>query len=244
MKGHCVTMWLRLTLKYSVPTSIVTITVENGVTFHVHKDVLTLDCAYFDKALNGPFLEAQSQSINLDDISSESFGLYVDILYKFTADFRNLDMLKGRLGSNNGYSWRELLEIWKLSDRFLNPKLMGVARQILEYRLRCISWSVWKYHYQFADWEKIKGLAGNLQEGFRFCKTADLPFKDEFVTALMSCPPQVFAQIVADLDDDFKTAATQRFAMRFADPSVTAARKRVVGEDEGENGPAKKQKED
>lgn len=55
--------------------SIATIKTKGGITFHLHKDILTEESACFDKALKEPFIESQTQLIDLDDIEPRYFGI-------------------------------------------------------------------------------------------------------------------------------------------------------------------------
>lgn len=245
MKVHSLTTWLRLTLKYSVPTSIATITVKDGATFHVHKDVLTDNSAYFDKALNGPFVEGRTQSINLDDVSSHSFGLYICNIYKIAA--LSDGEVKLRAEDDSGasfYSWEELLGIWKLADRFLSPKLLELAQKALQDRFQAQSVQHWARRYTSNKWETLNQLIGDMQTGFRLCKVEGIPFEKDFVAAVSNCPPQMFAKIIGQLDADLRSAAIEAFALRFADRQITKERKRKMENDEYEQKSAKKQRKD
>lgn len=211
--------WLKL-ISSSASTPIVTISVVGGVKFYVHKTVLTQNSTYFDKALNGCFLEGTTKSINFDDIDAETFGNYVNVLYQavLTREFTLHDM-KVSSGSQTYYSsqLKYLLRFWQLADRFLDPKMKAVAENCIDLRLGHFSVSSWNEYYECSA-TKTKHLVnrfGNLQHAFSFCKLMNIPYQDQLVTALANCPPQVFAEHVEPLNEDFKTAVTKAFALRF-----------------------------
>ncbi|KAK7745455.1 hypothetical protein SLS53_002953 [Cytospora paraplurivora] len=63
----------------SEPQDVVIIKVE-GEAFKVHKALLVKDSKYFEEALNSRSLEAQTQTIDLEDVKKDDFALYVDVL--------------------------------------------------------------------------------------------------------------------------------------------------------------------
>lgn len=222
---------------------MVTITVKGGETFTFHKDVLTKDSPYFDKALNGSFAESQTQSINLDDIEPECFGLYAGLVYPTT--LVNVPVTLRQVWTRRStyrFSWTTLLRVWQLADRFLNRKILDMAKTELDLRFQELSVDRWLSRYQSQDWGYVKSYVSGLDTAFRICEDGGLPFRQEFVTGLSNCPPQVFAEYVESLSDDFKTAAIKEFALRHADPKVTPGKRRK-GEMKKAEGSAKKQKQ-
>ncbi|ROW09023.1 hypothetical protein VMCG_02857 [Cytospora schulzeri] len=208
------------------PVSIVSITVKGGQTFHLHKDILTKDSAYFQRALDGPFIEGQTQSIDLDDIEPKHFGLYASLVYPtsvVTGTVRLSDVWT--LRTMTKWFWTDLLRLWQLADRFLNSKIKEIAKSALFERFEGLSARRWLSRYNNKSWSYIKNFVSELNWAFRLCKEECLPFERNFVTGLSNCVPQVFAECLELLDDDFKTKATVTFALRHSDPAVTAKKR-------------------
>lgn len=210
--------------------------------FHLHKDVLTNDSAYFKAALDGPFFEGQAQSIDLDDIEAAHFGLYVSLAYPTALSMKAVSLRDvWTLENTTKCSWTDLLRLWQLADRFLNSKIVAVAQAELNERFIELSVDRWLSRYQNKAWPYIKKYVSDLNCAFRLCQDENLPFQDKYVTGLSHCPPQVFAECVEELDDDFRSAVTKAFALRLADPLLTA-RKRMRDETKEARRLAKKQK--
>lgn len=220
---------------------MVTITVKGGKTFMFHKNILTKNSLYFDKALNGDFAESETLSINLDDIEAENFGLYACLVYPTTVvnvplTLRQIWIRKSTIR----FSWKTLLRLWQLADRFLNRKISDMAKTELDTRFQELSVDRWLNRYQTQDGAYVKSYVSLLDEAFRICEDEGIAFDCEFVTGLSNCPPQVFAEYVEELSDNFKTAVMKEFALRHADPKVTAKKRRMEEMKKAE-GSAKKQ---
>lgn len=227
-----------------MPVSIVTIKVKGGQIFHLHKDVLTQDSEYFDTALNVLFIEEQTQSIDLDDIEPEHFGLYVSLLYPTTLSRETVKLhdIWTRENEKKLY-WVDLLHLWRLADRFLNSKILAVAKSGLEERFGELSVDRWLARYNKYRWLGIKLYVSRLNKACRLCINEDLPFEDDFVTGLSNCPPEVFAECMPSLDENIKTQVAVRFALRHASPTEMA-NKRTRDEQRETRTSTKKQKRD
>lgn len=218
----------------------------HGETFNVHKDVITQDCLYFQIALSNPnFIEGQTQTIDIDDVPDETFGLYLSVAYTVALS-KTPVVLPAQTWDDTRcdfYTFGEILRLWQLANRFLNHKVEEVVKTALDSFFDGYNIGAWLYRYKHLEWQRIRKEVEVLQEGFRICKKDYIPFGGLFVEALSNCPSQVFEKIIADLDDDFRCATTQAFARRFADPRLTQKRKRYVGDEEETQEPAKGQEE-
>lgn len=226
----------------SSPMSIVTIKVKGGQVFHLHKEILTKDSTYFDTALNGQFIEGQTQSIELDDVESRYFGLYVAVQHDISQPHSQLaifSVLKST--EQRPFRFRDLLSLWQLADRFLNDRIKFIAHTSLYRRFAKSEARNWVSTYETQDRKKIRKSVMAIQSSYQFCIRENLPFQDKLVTAFANCPPQLFAEVVGSLDEDFRQAATKAFALRFASPSVTENR-RKRDEEEAVQEEAKKRK--
>jgi hypothetical protein len=87
--------------------------------FTIHKDFLCFYSPFFASAFNGPYKEGKTQTMILDEIDLEAFGMFVYWLYQrklptHTVDFEDVDLV-------------HLANIWILGDRFLIPSLQNNA---------------------------------------------------------------------------------------------------------------------
>ncbi|KAJ4409420.1 hypothetical protein N0V82_009487 [Gnomoniopsis sp. IMI 355080] len=219
--------------RYISSQPIVTISVRGGGKFHVHKSILTQNSAYFDRALNGPFMEANTQSIDLDHVSHEAFGQYVNILYQaaYTEDFTLCDVFtrphRQMIFTNLGL----LLPLWRLADYFVDPKMKALVEDGMNFCFSLLTVSGWEDSYERpGSAARFTARFKSLQTAFTDCKENNIPYQDKLVTALANCPPQVFAENVEELsDEEFKKAVIKAFALRFvgieASNKVTKAKK-------------------
>lgn len=224
-----------------VPVPIVSIAVKGGQVFHLHKDILTMHSAYFKAALDGLFVEAQTQSIDLDDIEPEHFGLYASLLYPTTVLVDPVSLDDVWIPNNmNRWPWTDLLRLWQLADRFINNRIKRIAKHALDERFEELSVRTWMGRYKNRSWSYIKEYVAQLNCAFVLCKDENLPFQGYFIKGLGSSPPQVLAECVKLLDDDLRVPVTERFALRFADREVTLQKR--AKDEERETREAKKQK--
>lgn len=221
-----------------------------GKAFTVHKVLLVKDSDYFEKALNGPFVEAQTRTINLgDDISSAQFGVYVDVLYRSYVDkgykFRPgvLDLHKAafytepkqKVGPRSQILW-----LWRLSDRFLNKRLLEIAEVSFKWFIRNFTVLKWEAMYTgrgHTDHQLLSRIT-SLQDAYQHCVEHDLPQMDEIVRCTANMPLQLFTKHYDDLDDDFRTVVMKQLMKRFENPNL---KRPFEGDDEGTT-PAKREK--
>ncbi|ROW16189.1 hypothetical protein VPNG_01766 [Cytospora leucostoma] len=204
------------------PQAIVTVKVE-GQTFKVHKKILVTNSEYFEKALNGPFLEAQTQTIDLeDDVKKDDFGLYVDTLYRwyFAKNFHPGDApLNQRFGTLH-----VALHFWMLSDRFLNIHMRDTTAEWLKGFILSFTVPNWKSWYDttppFVPSATLNLWVLRFQLGFNDCQTYTLPFTEMIVQAAANMPPELFSSVHDMLEPEFRSAVTKKFIRRFVDPKL------------------------
>ncbi|ROW16192.1 hypothetical protein VPNG_01765 [Cytospora leucostoma] len=165
-------------------------------TFYVHKDIIIKDSAYFDRALNGPFKEGQSQSIEFEDIPSWAIAEYLRIKQESShvPDYklRGTHHIEGRQCL---YPLVRLMELWQLADRFLDTKFMPLAEEALERQWALYSIAAWTHYYRSGQDATTLGLHTHC------------------VTGCANMPPQVFAHVfpaIGGLDPDFQAEDDQQ----------------------------------
>lgn len=209
-------------IPYSSPTPIVTISVMDGVKFYVHKTIMTENSEYFAKALNGPFLEGSTQSIDLDDVLPGLFGRYVNTMYlavlsPLTAEIAPYNVESCKCHTSQ---LQNCLRHWQLADRFLDSKMMAIAEKSINFisgdHLSVDRWTE-DYIQNDEHLERFWARFVNLQSAFYLCKEESIPFQEHMVTALANCPAQVFAEHVERLEEGFRTAVTKAFALPHVD---------------------------
>ena len=214
-----------------MPTQMITIKVKEGETFCIHKNVLVQHSEYFKKALDGPFIEGQTNLINLDDIPAHDFGLYVGTIYPLALSRSELELQNiwpiQNPENHPQHPWKPILLLWQMGDRFLNVKVMSIAKAELAAKLSAYSVCEWKMRYEHTSEASCRHRMLRLQYAFRLCQDGGQPFEQSLVTAASNAPPQVFAACVDDLENDvFKSQVTKAFALRFADPVSTAKKRK------------------
>ena len=108
----------------SDPQPIATVDVHFGdetKSFPVHKNFLTHYSPFFKKALDGNFLEGQTQTVNLHDTKPRAFGLFLGWIH--TQKVENEHGLPPRNA--------DLIHLWILADKLLIPALQNEAIQIM-----------------------------------------------------------------------------------------------------------------
>lgn len=221
---------------------MVSIKVKGGESFDLHKNILAKDSAYFERALNGPFTEGQTQSIDLDDIEPSHFGIYLSVAYPVALVIGKLslgDIMTSKECKRIG-TWLYLMRLWQLADRLHNVKVKAIAKGEMYNRFMSYTVHGWLSMYQRYPWSKVALVVSRMNSALILCQNEDIPFHDDFITAISNCPPQALTDCLELLDDDFKSAVTKKFALRFADPAVTAKKRKNVAERDV-TGSAKKQ---
>lgn len=132
--------------------------------------------------------------------------------------------------SNSAYHpWPLILRLWMMGDRFKNEKITDIAAFELHAKILEHSIEDWQMIYEAESDADLKARMLGLQSAFQFCNDNGLKFKQWFVAAAKNAPPQVFAEIVDELQGIFKSKVTKAFALRFADYEAMA-RKRILSE--------------
>ncbi|KAH7382019.1 hypothetical protein BKA64DRAFT_218554 [Cadophora sp. MPI-SDFR-AT-0126] len=110
------------------PQPIVTIHVIGGdyekQSFKVHKNYICHYSPFFEAALNGPFIEGQTQEVDLTDTPPFIFGTFVNWLYT-----QKIINRSGKLPSCISLS-----ALWILADKLLVPSLQNQALSALNAR--------------------------------------------------------------------------------------------------------------
>lgn len=202
-----------------MPQDIATIIVEDQE-FKVHKSLLTEDSRYFDRALNGSFLEGETQTINMgDDITVKEFGLYVDTLYRssFAESFRLYRTTKLNLAACEEY-----LLLWKVSDRVLNQRIRDLVQEALVYVTSEFSVANWEQWYEEpGNSDQFLGqIVFTVQKAFRLCQEFNIPWQDSFVECASNMPVQLFTEQYDKLDMDFRTSVMKKMFKRYENPDL------------------------
>lgn len=201
------------------PQDIVTIVVE-GKKFHVYKALLTADSQYFERALNGPFVEGNTQTIEMgDDVTSKEFGIYVDTLYRsfFVKDSPFRPFVRPGFSTS-----KQCLALWKLSDRFLNKRLQTIARQALQPGASMYSRANWESRYKDPGTSDsyLEIMVLSLQEMVQLCEESNVPWQEIFVEYASNMPIQLFTELHDKLDIGFRTPVMQKILKRYENPDL------------------------
>ncbi|KUI63282.1 hypothetical protein VP1G_10435 [Cytospora mali] len=207
-------------------TQVVTLKAQDK-TFYVHKEILTKNSPYFDKALNGPFTEGQTQSITFDDIDPNSLAKYIRLLQQvaYVPDFK----LRARGPSAARvylYPMEALLKLWELGDRFLDETVLAIIEESLDAHWDVNSVKGWSQAYLEFPRGCLRTHLSDLAMMYTLCKERSIPFEKEIVTVCANCPPQVFADIFLglELEDEFRAEVTKEFALRHANQELAKKR--------------------
>lgn len=182
---------------------IATINVE-GKAFKVHKALLVKDSDYFERALNGPFIEGQTQTIDLgaDDLH-EHFGIYVDVLYH--SHFNEKYAFRPEREPDS--PMHQILWLWRMSDRFLNKHLLKIAEDSFSWCIDKYTTLCWETYYEspsFTD-DKLFESLRDLQDAERFCVRYNLPQEVAIVSAAANAPKQLLGKHHDELHAEFRT---------------------------------------
>lgn len=210
------------------PQPIATVVVRDQE-FFVHSSLLCQRSDYFARALCGGFAEAATQRIELDgdDVSPEDFGLWVDLLYR--AFFHRPGTFVLRKEETGGsLSTRQILTLWRLSDRFLHETMAAMAEESLQHRLGLYSPEQWRKLYRTRPATDIRARVGRLQDAYHQCLDQGLPFSDAVVAACANCPAQVYADCLDILEPDFMALVSRRMILAHADGSLLSKDERAA----------------
>ncbi|KAF8852839.1 hypothetical protein BDZ45DRAFT_749134 [Acephala macrosclerotiorum] len=91
------------------------------ITFPLYRSILCHQFPFFNPAFNGLFIEGQSQSMTLEDISAEKFGLFVHWMH--------YQVIASQNGVECGHTClipvETLIKLWVLGERFLVLQLQN-----------------------------------------------------------------------------------------------------------------------
>lgn len=209
-------------LKYNrEPQEIATINV-GGKAFKVYKALLVKDSDYFEKALDGPFAEGLTQTIDLgDDVSSVEFGIYVDVLHRSYATKQYVFRPARRLGVSPSRN-RRILSLWKLSDRFLNKHLLKIAEESFSHYMNNFTTSAWAYQCQnpLTSDEFLHFIALDLHRLHDYCVQNNLPQANEVVSAVANMPAQLLGEYYDDFKASFRAKVMKTALKRFEQPEL------------------------
>lgn len=223
---------------YRTPLAVATIEVD-GKSFKVHKELLVKDSAYFDKALNGPFLEGETQIIDLGtnaDITAEQLGIYVEVLYHSYFD-PGYKYRAHTPKQRHVVTCRQALWLWRLADRFLNKRITRIAEEAFSWGMDAYSVSQWEIMYQDPDTTDadLKDLVCHLEDLYQHCGAFHLPQQDRFVVAAASMPMQLLAKYHDGFGAKFGKKVTLRLMRRLRNSSLKRPREQ---DGSGEASPA------
>lgn len=96
--------------------------------FLIHKAFLCHYSPYFDRALNGQFIEGQTQAVDLPEENTEAFATFVDWVYTQKLDSEPT-IGSGDAATPMGFSdaMTLLVRVWCLADYLQVPKLQNLA---------------------------------------------------------------------------------------------------------------------
>ncbi|KAF2998150.1 hypothetical protein E8E13_002140 [Curvularia kusanoi] len=127
-----------------------TIKVEAGLNhtqYSVHPSLLAKHSEYFKRALNGPWNEAESRVIKLDDVDCETFDIFIGWLYTSCFPAQNVFSLATdddtvSQGAQNLATQLVLVKACEFGDRFQATEFMHVSESAL---VDCFIFSMPRY---------------------------------------------------------------------------------------------------
>lgn len=153
--------WAQLN-KTRAKDEMVTFIVESGLIkkrFKVHKDFACMHSRVLDRAFNGRFVEARTQTCTLDDVDPATFRLFPQYLYsqKVIFDCHNPDPRDDQSPADDDYhpeTCKEedinLIKLWILPEKMQVPQLQNQIIDQLD-TVRHVCWGVgpdcWSYVY-------------------------------------------------------------------------------------------------
>ena len=134
----------------------VTIIVSDAkLNYVVHKQLITFYSPFFDRAFNGQFIEGETQTMTLEDVDGNTFGLFVNWLYTQKVCHPGSKPEKLEV--------MEMAMLWTLAGRFMIPKLQNQIMPDIELAMADGEWNiifpVYKYAYEVEEATKLKVAA-------------------------------------------------------------------------------------
>lgn len=203
----------------SEPQDTATIIVE-GKKFNVYKALLIEHSKYFERALNGFFIEGETQAIEMgDDVTVQEFGIYFDALHRayFIKDFQCRPILNPKVSR-----FTQCLALWKLSDRFLNQRMQSIAKEALEFHAGAHSKANWEKWYKDPKWSdsSLRSALSILEDAVKLCEESNIPWQDTFIECASNMPIQLFTKLHDKLDLKFRTGVMKKILKRYEIPSL------------------------
>lgn len=221
---------------HRLPQDVATIDVS-GKLFKVHQALLVKDSDYFEKALNGPSLEGQTQTIDLGyDVSSAHFGVYVDVLYRSYV-VKNYVYRAQDSDTRDVVTCRQALWLWRLADRFLNKRFAMIAEEAFSWSMDMYSVSQWEVNYELPEKtdDCLGGLVSSLEKLYEYCVRYSMPQQDQVVAAAANMPMQLLAKYHDGFQTGFRTKVMLKLMKRLENPNLKRPSEQVGG---GEASPA------
>lgn len=123
-----------------VKDDMITIELEDGGSFTVQKALLSIASDYFDRAVNGRFMESSTKTLKLKEWTTESFQLFLHWICRRSLPdfFSELDKLPSDTPEQDtsGDAVRDaatiqLIQLWVNADMCLMPALQNAAMEEL-----------------------------------------------------------------------------------------------------------------
>lgn len=106
-----------LILHSFLTSPLVTVTIAKSRTFYLHFDLLVAESDMFSNSLTGRFKEAEEKAIELEDEDPETFGFFVEYLY------RNQSILSRDVAHYSEYV--TLARLYVMGERLMAPRFQA-----------------------------------------------------------------------------------------------------------------------
>jgi hypothetical protein len=107
---------------------------KEKVVYTIHKDLLCYHSPYFHRALNGSFVEAIRQEVELEHIEHDVFGLFVHWIYREKIEEKRFDNPQDSTIIEQTTD-EQLIKLWSLADYLQVPKLQNAVVEHMWLRL-------------------------------------------------------------------------------------------------------------
>jgi hypothetical protein len=107
---------------------------EEKVVYTIHKDLLCYHSPYFHRALNGSFVDASRQEVELENVQPDVFGLFVHWIYRAKIGEKRFNDPKDSTIVEQTTD-EQLIKLWSLADYLQVPKLQNAVVEHMWLRL-------------------------------------------------------------------------------------------------------------
>ncbi|KAG4428473.1 hypothetical protein IFR05_016042 [Cadophora sp. M221] len=108
---------------------------DNKQTFSVHRSLACAASPFFKAAFESNMIEGTTQTMHLEDVEADVFGVLVHHLYSHELDESSFVIIDDATGESCDFDFLLLARLWKLGERFLMPALQNdVVIELLEGR--------------------------------------------------------------------------------------------------------------